>query len=92
MAFSKREKSKKLLAELEYKESQEEIVKELLKIYVHHKIIELDDYEFGKFIEFMNINEEFLKTASDYEKFYYLFHLVCLQHLFWLRKAPKCGK
>jgi hypothetical protein len=71
-AFSKRAKSKRLLAELEHQENQEEIVKELLRVYVHHKIIELDDREFGKFIEFLNINEDFLKTASDYDLVVYI--------------------
>lgn len=71
-AFSKRAKSKRLLAELEHKENQEEIVKELLRVYVHHKIIELDDNEFGKFVEFLNINEHFLKTASDYDLVVYI--------------------
>lgn len=71
-AFSKREKSKRLLAELEHQEKQDDILKELLRIYVHHKIIDLDDEEFAQFIEFCNINEDFLKTASDYDLVIYI--------------------
>lgn len=71
-AFSKREKSKRLLAELEHKEKQDDILKELLRIYVHHRIIDLDDEEFTQFIEFCNMNEQFLKTASDYDLVIYI--------------------
>ena len=66
-AFSKREKTKRKVAELEYKEDQDAIVKEILRVYVHADIIELDDDEYEEFITFLNLNPEFLKTASDYE-------------------------
>lgn len=72
MAFSKREQTKRMVAELEYKDQQEDIVKEILRVYVHADIIELSEDEFDEFITFLNINPEFLKTASDYELIVYI--------------------
>lgn len=70
--FSKKEKSKRILLELEYKESQKEILKEMLRVYVHNDIIKLQKHEFDDFIEFLNINAQTLKTASDYELIVYI--------------------
>lgn len=67
MAFSKREKTKRMVAELEYKEDQDKVVKEILRVYVNADIIDLDSDEYEEFITFLNLNPEFLKTASDYE-------------------------
>ncbi|MDB3905051.1 hypothetical protein N9335_01085 [Crocinitomicaceae bacterium] len=66
-AFSKKEKNKRWIAEQEYKDDQVRIVKELLALYVVYDIIELDTDEFDSFISFLNINENFLKTASEME-------------------------
>lgn len=72
VAFSKREKTKRLVAEMEYQDQQDNIVKEVLRIYVHNDIINLSEEEFDEFILFLNINPEFLKTASDYELITYI--------------------
>ena len=65
--FSKKEKTKRWVAEQEYKDDQARIVKELLRTYVAYDIIELTDEEFEDFISFLNIDETFLKTASELE-------------------------
>jgi hypothetical protein len=65
--FSKKEQSKAKVAEMEYKDSKEAILQELLRLYVVYDIIELTDEEFLSFIEFLSIDEDFLKTASDME-------------------------
>jgi hypothetical protein len=65
--FSKREKTKALIAQMEYKDSQEEIVQELLKLYVSYDIIKLKPDDFIEFIHFMAIDENFLKSATDIE-------------------------
>ncbi|MEZ4938671.1 MAG: hypothetical protein R2799_13860 [Crocinitomicaceae bacterium] len=70
--FSKKEQSKKLLRELEYKESQKDILREMLRIYVHNDIIKLEQHEFDDFIEFLNLDENRLKYASDYELIVYI--------------------
>ena len=65
--FSKREKAKRWIAEQEYKDDQVRIVKELLRTYVAFDIIDLTDDEFEDFIYFLNLDEMFLKTASEME-------------------------
>ncbi|UKN02377.1 hypothetical protein K6119_02430 [Paracrocinitomix mangrovi] len=72
VAFSKREKTKRLVAEMEYKDKQADILREILKIYVNADILTLKDNEFEEFISFLNINTEFLKTATDYELITYI--------------------
>ena len=48
------------------------IVKELLMLYVSYDIIQLDDSQFEQLISFLNISEDFLKTASDLELITYI--------------------
>jgi len=66
-AFSKKERNKRWIAEQEFKDDKIRIVKELLALYVVYDIIELNPDEFDSFISFLNINEDFLKTASEME-------------------------
>ena len=66
-AFSKVEINKRWIAEQEYKDNQRMVVWELLRLYVAYDIIELSDDEFDHFIDFLNINEDFLKTATEME-------------------------
>jgi len=66
-AFSKKEKSKRWVAEQEYKDDKVRIVKELLRNYVAYDIIDLSDQQFEDFIFFLNVDENFLKTASELE-------------------------
>lgn len=70
--FSAKEQSKARVAELEYTDSKEAIVQELLRLYVAYDIIELDEEEFREFIAFMAIDDNFLKTASDMELITYI--------------------
>lgn len=65
--FSQKEQSKAAVAAMEYKDSREQILQELLRLYVVYDIIELSDEEFVSFIEFLAIDDDFLKTASDME-------------------------
>ena len=67
IAFSKREKTKRAVAEMEYQDQQDNIVREILRLYVHHDIIELNETDFEEFIVFLNLSDEFLMYASDYE-------------------------
>ncbi len=64
-AFSKKEKSKRTVAEWEHEDNKARIVQELLRTYVAYDIFELSEEEFEDFIAFLNINEDFLKTASE---------------------------
>ncbi len=66
-AFSKREQNKRWIAEQEFKDDQRKIVRELLHLYVAYDIIELSEEDFDAFIYFLNVNDSFLKTASEME-------------------------
>jgi tyrosyl-tRNA synthetase len=66
-AFSKKEKNKAWIAEQTYKNDQRKVVKELLRVYVAYEIINLSEEEFDDFITFLNVDESFLKTASEME-------------------------
>ncbi len=66
-AFSKKEKAKRWVAEQEHLDSQRNVLKELLRTYVAYEVIELTDEEFDEFIAFLNMDETFLKTASEME-------------------------
>ncbi len=65
--FSKAEKSKAKVAELEYLDNKTAIVRELLALYVLYDVVKLTDEEMEDFITFMAMDENFLKTASDIE-------------------------
>jgi hypothetical protein len=66
-AFSRKERNKRWIAEQEFKDDKMRIVKELLALYVAYDIFELDTDDFDSFISFLNINEDFLKTATEME-------------------------
>jgi predicted cation transporter len=72
VAFSKREKTKRMIADLEYKDQQNDVVKEILRVYVHNDIINLSQADFDEFILFLNLNTEFLKSANDYDLITYI--------------------
>lgn len=72
VAFSHREKTKRMVAELEYMDRQHDVVREILRVYVHNDIIDLSEEDFDEFITFLNLNTEFLKTATDYELIVYI--------------------
>jgi hypothetical protein len=71
-AFSKKEQNKRWIAEQEYKDNKRKIVQELLRLYVASDIIELDEEEFDEFISFLNLNEDFLKTATEMELYLFI--------------------
>jgi len=66
-AFSKKERTKRWIAEQEFKDNQRDVLRELIRTYVAYEVIELDDDEFEEFIYFLNMDEQFLKTASEME-------------------------
>ena len=66
-AFSKKEQNKRWIAEQQFKDDQRRIVQELLRLYVAFDIIELTESQFDAFITFLNIDEQFIKTATEME-------------------------
>ncbi len=66
-AFSKKVKAKKWLSEQRYKDSQREVLKDLLRLYNLYDIVKLPEDEFDQFVDFLNVDDNFLKTASEME-------------------------
>lgn len=66
-SYSRREKSRRKVAELEIEDAKRELIKELLRMYVKGNIIQLEEKEFDKFIDYCNVNIEFLKNSTQYE-------------------------
>lgn len=67
MRFSKMEKSKAIVARMEYEDRKNALLKELFRVYVDAEIINLSPDEFENFIDFANVSDHFLRTASEYE-------------------------
>lgn len=65
--FSRRERSKRRVMELQNEERMRELLRELFKKYVDYDIIQLEDEEFDDFIAYCNISEYFLKNSSQYD-------------------------
>lgn len=70
--FSKKAQSKQMVAQMEFKDNQEKVLKELLRAYVSYDIVYLNEEHFEGFIYFLNMDEHFLRTASDYELIVYI--------------------
>jgi hypothetical protein len=50
-----------------YKDNQRRVVQELLRLYIAYDIIDLNEVDFDAFILFLNLDPDFLKTASEME-------------------------
>lgn len=66
-AFSKTERNKRKIEEWKYIDSQRDILKELLRTYVAYDVVNLTEEEFDDFIYFLNIDPDFLRTATEFE-------------------------
>jgi hypothetical protein len=66
-AFSKKEQNKRWIQEQKYKDDQRRVVKELLRLYVAFDIINMTEDAFDDFIQFLNMDDDFLKTSSEME-------------------------
>lgn len=65
--FSKFEQSKRKVAEWENEDLKREILRDLFRLYVKNDVIDLKDDEFDAFIKYLNLNDEFIKNASQFE-------------------------
>lgn len=70
--FSRRERSKRQVAQLENEDMKRELLRELLQQYVDYGIINLSDDSFDDFIDFCNVPEEVLKGLSQYDFLVYV--------------------
>lgn len=65
--FSKLERLKRHNAERINAEKRKELLRQLLANYVSHDIINLDNFEFDDFINFCNVPESYMKSATQYD-------------------------
>jgi hypothetical protein len=72
MQFSKKERSRRLAAELTNEDKKRDLLKELFHHYVDYQIIDLSDEEFDEFIDFLNVSDEFVKSSSQYDFLVYV--------------------
>jgi hypothetical protein len=72
MQFSKKERSRRLAAELTNEDNKRDLLKELFHHYVDYQIIDLSNEEFDEFIDFLNVSDEFLKSSSQYDFLIYV--------------------
>ena len=70
--FSKRERSKRAVAQLENEDMKRELLRELLQQYVDYGIINLSNDSFDDFIDFCAVPEEVIKGLSQYDFFFYV--------------------
>ncbi|MEY4851744.1 MAG: hypothetical protein RIS99_139 [Bacteroidota bacterium] len=65
--FSKRERQKREIMELENQDRTRKLLKELLRLYVEEGLFFLPDQQFDAYLDRCPIPENFLKSASDYD-------------------------
>ena len=70
--FSKTERSKRKVIELENTDRRRELLKELFRKYVTYEVIDLSEDEFDDFIEYINISDDILKNTSQYDFIVYV--------------------
>lgn len=70
--FSRRERSKRVVAQLENEDRKRALLQELLKKYVQYDIINLNEEAFDDFIDFCNVPDEVVKGLTQYEFLLYM--------------------
>ncbi len=70
--FSRRERSKRAVAQLENEDMKRELLRELLQQYVDYGIINLSDDSFDDFIDFCAVPEDVIKGLSQYDFLIYV--------------------
>jgi hypothetical protein len=70
--FSKKEESKRMVAQLENEDRKRELLKSLFYHYVDYGIIELNNKEFDDFIDYLNVSDDFMKNSTQYDFLIYV--------------------
>ncbi len=65
--FSKLERSKRKVAEMENEDMKREVLKDLFRIYIKYDIIELTDSQFDDFITFCDLPDYYILHATQYD-------------------------
>ncbi len=71
-AFSRREKNKRMVAEMRNNDRRRELLKELFRKYVDADIIQLSNSDFDDFVDFCGVSDSFLKNSTQYEFIMYI--------------------
>ena len=71
-AFSRRERNKRMVAEMRNNDRRRALLKELFRKYVDADIIQLSNEEFDDFIDFCGVSESFLKNSTQYDFIMYV--------------------
>jgi hypothetical protein len=66
-SFSKREQSKRALAQMINNDNRRAVLKDLLYLYNLTELIKLHDSEYNDFIDYLNLNDQQMKAMSDYD-------------------------
>ena len=66
-SFSKREQSKRALAQMINNDNRRAVLKDLLYLYNLTELIKLHDSEYNDFIDYLNLNDQQMQTMSDYD-------------------------
>ena len=66
-SFSKREQSKRALAQMINNDNRRAVLKDLLYLYNLTELIKLHDSEYNDFIDYLNLNDQQMQAMSDYE-------------------------
>ena len=70
--FSRKEQSKRKVAELENADNRRDLLKELFKYYVDYQIIVLSNEQFDDFVVYLNVSDEFMKSSTQYDFLIYV--------------------
>ncbi len=76
--FSKKERSKRIVAELINNDNRKSLLKELLFYYYRNNVIDLDPASFDFFIDYSNFNDDLLKSLSSYDLAVYIKSKIAL--------------
>ncbi len=64
--FSKKERSKRWVTEVRFVDKQRDLLKEYLRTCNSYNLISIEEQEMDDFLDFMNMDLNFFRTASDY--------------------------
>lgn len=70
--FSRKERNKRMVAEMRNNDRRRDLLKELFRKYVDEDIINLEEEEFDSFIDFSRVSDEFLQRSTQYEFIMYI--------------------
>jgi len=66
-AFSKKEQSKRALAQMINNDNRRAVLKDLLYLYNLTELIRMQESEYNDFIEYLNLNDQQMQSMSDYD-------------------------